>query len=94
MRSPDSRCAAAPGSPLCPPARACSPATSTGSTPLTDPRERELELGKVQNLRIAAAAVDGLVLEPGEIFSFWRGRRPAEPGQGLCRSAASFARAA
>jgi hypothetical protein len=39
---------------------------------LTDPRERELELGKVQNLRIAAAAVDGLLLEPGETFSFWR----------------------
>lgn len=38
----------------------------------TDPRERELELGKVQNLRIAAAAVDGLVLEPGQMFSFWR----------------------
>jgi vancomycin resistance protein YoaR len=39
---------------------------------LTDPRERELEMGKVQNLRIAAAALDGLVLEPGETFSFWR----------------------
>jgi len=39
---------------------------------LTEPRERALELGKVQNLRIAAAALDGLVIEPGEIFSFWR----------------------
>lgn len=39
---------------------------------LVDPRERELEMGKVQNLRIAAAALDGLVLEPGETFSFWR----------------------
>jgi vancomycin resistance protein YoaR len=39
---------------------------------LSEPRERELELGKVQNLRIATAAVDGLVLEPGETFSFWR----------------------
>jgi hypothetical protein len=39
---------------------------------LTDPRERELELGKVQNLRIAAAAVDGILLEAGETFSFWR----------------------
>jgi vancomycin resistance protein VanW len=39
---------------------------------LTDPRERALELGKVQNLRIAAAAVDGILLEPGETFSFWR----------------------
>jgi vancomycin resistance protein VanW len=39
---------------------------------LAEPRERALEMGKVQNLRIAAAAVDGLVLEPGETFSFWR----------------------
>ena len=39
---------------------------------VTDPRERELELGKVQNLRVAAAAIDGIVLEAGQIFSFWR----------------------
>ncbi len=38
----------------------------------TDPRERELELGKVQNLRVACAAVDGIAIEPGETFSFWR----------------------
>jgi vancomycin resistance protein YoaR len=38
----------------------------------TDPRERALELGKVQNLRIAAGAIDGLVVEAGETFSFWR----------------------
>jgi vancomycin resistance protein VanW len=38
----------------------------------TDPRERELELGKVQNLRVAAAAVDGIVIGPGAPFSFWR----------------------
>lgn len=37
----------------------------------TDPREQELELGKIHNLRIAAAAVDGIVLQPGETFSFW-----------------------
>ncbi|MBW8882573.1 MAG: VanW family protein [Asticcacaulis sp.] len=37
----------------------------------TDASERDLELGKVQNLRIAAAAVDGIVLDPDEIFSFW-----------------------
>jgi vancomycin resistance protein VanW len=44
----------------------------------TDPRERELEMGKVQNLRVAAAAIDGLVIEPGETFSFWRAAgRPA-----------------
>jgi vancomycin resistance protein YoaR len=39
---------------------------------LADPRERELEMGKVQNLRIAAAAIDGTVIAPGETFSFWR----------------------
>ena len=37
----------------------------------SDPREQELELGKVQNLRVAAAAIDGILLEPGEVFSFW-----------------------
>jgi hypothetical protein len=48
----------------------------------TDPRERELELGKVQNLRVACAAVDGIVLAPGETFSFWRaaGRTSARKG--------------
>ena len=47
---------------------------------LADPRERTLELGKVQNLRVAAAAVDGLVLAPGQIFSFWRAA--GRPGRG------------
>ncbi len=37
----------------------------------SDPREQDLELGKIQNLRVAAAAIDGIVLEPGQIFSFW-----------------------
>src|SRR5438093_749557 len=32
----------------------------------TSPRERDLELGKAQNLRVAASAIDGTVLEPGE----------------------------
>ena len=36
-----------------------------------EPRESDLEFGKVQNLRVAAGAVDGIVLEPGELFSFW-----------------------
>lgn len=49
---------------------------------LTEPRERELELGKVQNLRVAAAAVDGLVLEPGETFSFWRAAGQPRRGKG------------
>lgn len=37
----------------------------------SDPRERDLELGKVHNLRVAAAAINGIFLEPGETFSFW-----------------------
>lgn len=49
---------------------------------LTDPRERELELGKVQNLRIAAAAVDGLVIGAGETFSFWRAAGRATRAKG------------
>jgi hypothetical protein len=46
----------------------------------SDPREQELELGKVQNLRVAAAAIDGILLEPGEIFSFWSAA--GRPGRG------------
>jgi vancomycin resistance protein VanW len=49
---------------------------------LADPRERELELGKVQNLRVAAAAVDGLVLAPGQVFSFWRAVGRPSRGKG------------
>lgn len=33
--------------------------------------ERGLQLGKVQNLRVAARAVDGVTLQTGEVFSFW-----------------------
>ncbi|WOE74101.1 VanW family protein [Alterisphingorhabdus coralli] len=36
-----------------------------------DPREFALELGKVQNLRVAAKRLDGLVFDTGELFSFW-----------------------
>jgi vancomycin resistance protein VanW len=49
---------------------------------LTDPRERLLEMGKVQNLRIAAAAIDGIVIQPGEIFSFWRAAGRATRAKG------------
>ena len=49
---------------------------------LTDPRERELELGKVQNLRVACAAVDGLVLAPGATFSFWGAAGRPSRGKG------------
>lgn len=49
---------------------------------LAEPRERDLELGKVQNLRVAAAALDGLVIEPGETFSFWRAAGRATRAKG------------
>jgi vancomycin resistance protein VanW len=49
---------------------------------LTEPRERELELGKVQNLRVGAAAVDGLLIEAGETFSFWRAAGRATRAKG------------
>jgi VanW like protein len=34
--------------------------------------ERRLQLGKAQNLRIAARRLDGIVVPAGEVFSFWR----------------------
>lgn len=39
---------------------------------VTDPRERDLELGKVHNLRMAAARLDRLMIPAGQTFSFWR----------------------
>ncbi len=43
-------------------------------TPLyteADPNEMALQLGKVQNLRVAARALDGVVIRRNEVFSFW-----------------------
>ena len=34
--------------------------------------ERRMQLGKVQNLRVALRALDGTVVPAGEIFSFWK----------------------
>ncbi|KIG16912.1 Vancomycin B-type resistance protein VanW [Enhygromyxa salina] len=42
---------------------------NTGSD--MDPREWPLELGKVENLRVAARALDGLEFEADQVFSFW-----------------------
>jgi VanW like protein/glycosyl transferase family 1 len=44
--------------------------------------ERGLQMGKVQNLRRAAAALDGLALPAGAVFSFWRQVRRATPARG------------
>jgi vancomycin resistance protein YoaR len=57
-------------------------ADESAISPLADPRERDLELGKVQNLRVGAAAIDGILLEPGETFSFWRAAGRATRAKG------------
>ncbi len=44
--------------------------------------ERALQVGKVQNLRRAAAALDGLELPAGQVFSFWRQVGRATRGRG------------
>lgn len=44
-------------------------------TPLwseTNPDERQLQRGKVQNLRCAARRLHGVAIQPGEVFSFWK----------------------
>jgi hypothetical protein len=54
-------------------AAACLVASS--STPLwteTHPDEQRLQLGKVHNLRLVCRAINGLNLNPGDVFSFWR----------------------
>lgn len=38
----------------------------------TDPREFDLELGKIENLRVAARRLNGLELNKGDVFGFWR----------------------
>ncbi len=47
-----------------------------------EPEERYLVAGKIQNLRVAAAALNGLEVPAGEIFSFWKhvGRTTASRG--------------
>lgn len=55
---------AATGGPVI--ARVATPLYTDGSA-----EERGLQLGKVQNLRIGARAMDGVRLDPGRVFSFW-----------------------
>lgn len=47
-----------------------------------EPEERFLVAGKIQNLRVAIASLDGLEIPAGEIFSFWKhvGRTTASRG--------------
>ncbi|HEX4179161.1 MAG TPA: VanW family protein [Caulobacteraceae bacterium] len=57
-------------------------------TPLwSDPAlaERTQQQGKVQNLRVAARALDGLILPAGAVFSFWRQVGPPIRARGFAR---------
>ncbi len=38
---------------------------------ISDPREQPLELGKIENLRLACRQIHQRILLPGQIFSFW-----------------------
>lgn len=51
------------------------PVAAESRTPLwteTDPRERHLVAGKIQNLRVATASLNGVEVPAGEVFSFWK----------------------
>ena len=55
-------------------------------TPLWSDRtlaEHAFQLGKVQNLRVACRALDGLVVPAGAVFSFWRQVGPPVPARGF-----------
>jgi hypothetical protein len=39
---------------------------------LSGPKEFALTAGKIQNLRVAVRAIDGIEVPAGEVFSFWR----------------------
>jgi hypothetical protein len=54
---------------------AASPGIASSVTPLwteTEPQERPLVAGKIQNLRIAIGKLNGLEIPAGEVFSFWK----------------------
>ena len=56
------------------PLAAGAPAMALSQSPLFPsdaPAERLLQAGKVQNLRVAARYLDGLVIPAGALFSFW-----------------------
>ena len=47
------------------------------------PEERRAQLGKVQNLRVAACALDGTIIEAGSVFSFWKQLGPPTKRRGF-----------
>jgi len=55
-------------------------------TPLwTDPRDSEhwYQRGKVQNLRVAARALNGCIIPAGQVFSFWKQVGPPSRARGF-----------
>src|SRR5437764_803345 len=46
------------------------------------PEEAAMQIGKVQNLRVAARALDGLGIPAEGVFSFWRAVGRANRGRG------------
>ena len=46
------------------------------------PAERELQLGKIENLRVACQALDGAIIPAGAVFSFWRQVGPPVASRG------------
>jgi hypothetical protein len=49
----------------------------------SDPREQQLILGKIQNLRVACRSLHTRVLAPDEVFSLWRQIGPPWPVRGF-----------
>jgi len=47
--------------------------------------ERAFQLGKIQNLRVACRALDGVVIPAGAVFSFWRQLGPPLASRGYVR---------
>lgn len=41
-------------------------------SPSVEPAEFALQAGKIQNLRVAARELDGIIIPAGSVFSFWR----------------------
>lgn len=61
-------------------AEAISPLAHT----LTGNRDAALTAGKIQNLRIATRAIDGIEIPAGGVFSFWRQIGPLHARPRLC----------
>ncbi len=34
--------------------------------------KKELDIGKVENIKIAITSLDGIIIQPGRVFSFWK----------------------